>query len=85
MQNAVTAEVVEPYAEALISLAQEKNLTDEIGNNIRSLKDLFNQSAELKTFLSSPLVKAEDKKEVIKKIADGQINSFFAQFFITIS
>ena len=82
MQNAVTAEVVEPYAEALISLAQEKHLTDEIGNNIRSLKDLFNQSAELKTFLSSPLVKAEDKKEVIKKIADEQINPFLLNFLL---
>ena len=82
MQNAVTAEVVEPYAEALISLAQEKELTDAIGNDIRSLRDLFNESAELRSFLTSPLVKAEDKKEVIKKIAGEQINPFLLNFLL---
>jgi F-type H+-transporting ATPase subunit delta len=82
MQNAVMAEVVEPYAEALISLAQEKDLTDAIGNDIRSLRDLFNESAELRSFLASPLVKAEDKKEVIKKIAAEQINPFLLNFLL---
>jgi F-type H+-transporting ATPase subunit delta len=82
MQNAVTAEVVEPYAEALISLAQEKGLIDAIGDDIRSLRDLFNESAELRSFLTSPLVKAEDKKEVIKKIAGEQINPFLLNFLL---
>lgn len=82
MQNAVTAEVVEPYAEALISLAQEKGLIDAIGDDIRSLRDLFNESEELRSFLTSPLVKAEDKKEVIKKIAGEQINPFLLNFLL---
>ncbi len=82
MQNAVTAEVVEPYAEALMSLAKEKNLTDAIGNDIRSLRELFEQSPELRIFLASPLVGAEDNKEVIKKIASEQINPFLLNFLL---
>ena len=82
MQSAVTAEVVEPYAEALMSLAQEKNLTDEIGNNIRSMQTMFAESPELSTFLASPLIKAEDKKAVIKKIAGDDTNSFFINFLM---
>lgn len=42
----------------------------------------MNQSEELRSFLTSPLVKAEDKKEVIKKIADGQINPFLLNFLL---
>jgi F-type H+-transporting ATPase subunit delta len=82
MQSAVTAEVVEPYAEALMSLAQEKNLTDAIGDNIRSLRELFKESPELKDFLASPLVKAEDKKEVIRKIVGEQIDHFLLNFLL---
>ena len=82
MQNAVTAEIVEPYAEALMSLAKEKNITDAIGDNIRSLKALFEESEDLRTLLASPLVNAEDKKEVIKKIAGGQIDSFLLNFLL---
>ena len=82
MQNAVTAEIVEPYAEALMSLAKEKNITDEIGGNIRSLKTLFDESEDLGTFLASPLVSAEDKKEVIKKIASEQVNPFLLNFLL---
>ena len=82
MQNAVTAEIVEPYAEALMSLAKEKNITDAIGDNIRSLKATFDESDDFRTLLASPLVGAEDKKEVIKKIAGGQIDSFLLNFLL---
>ena len=82
MQNAVTAKVAEPYAEALMSLAKEKNITDEIGDDIRSLRTLFDESAELRIFLASPLVGAEDKKEVIKKIAGEQTNPYLLNFLL---
>ncbi len=82
MQSAITAEVAEPYAEALMSLAKSKNITDEIGNDIRAMKALFAESQELKTFLASPLVKAEDQKEVIKKIAGEGTNPFLLNFLL---
>jgi F-type H+-transporting ATPase subunit delta len=82
MQSAITAEIAEPYAEALMSLAKEKNITDAIGENIRSIQSLFEESAELKTFLASPLVKAEDKKAVIRKIAGEDTNPFLLNFLL---
>ena len=81
MQSTITAEVVEPYAEALMSLAKEKNITDAIGTDVRNLLTLMQESAELKTFLGSPLVKAEDKKAVIKQVA-GDINPFLLNFLL---
>lgn len=81
MQSAITAEVVEPYAEALMSLAKEKNITEAIGTDVRNLLTLMQDSAELRTFLSSPLVKAEDKKAVIKQVA-GDINPFLLNFLL---
>jgi F-type H+-transporting ATPase subunit delta len=81
MQSAITAEVVEPYAEALMSLAQQKNLTDAIGEDVRNLLTLISESVELHTFFASPLVAAEDKKAIIRQVA-GQINPFLLNFLL---
>lgn len=83
MQNsAITAEVVEPYAEALMSLAQAENITEEIGNNIRSLISLLSTSNELRTFLENPLLKPEEKKSVLQQIIGNQINHYLLNFLL---
>jgi len=82
MQSAITAEVVEPYAEALMSLAKEKSIADEVGEDVRSLASLLKESAELNLFFASPMVKAEEKKAVIKSIAGEQINPFLLNFLL---
>jgi F-type H+-transporting ATPase subunit delta len=82
MQSAITAEVVEPYAEALMSLAQQKNITDAIGEDVRSLLTLIQESPELKTFFASPLVAAEDKKAIIRQVVGEQINPFLLNFLL---
>lgn len=82
MQSAITAEVVEPYAEALMSLAKEKSIADEVGEDVRSLASLLKESAELNLFFASPMVKAEEKKAVIKSIAGEQINPFLLSFLL---
>jgi F-type H+-transporting ATPase subunit delta len=82
MQSAITAEVVEPYAEALMSLAQQKNIADVIGEDVRSLLTLIQESPELRTFFASPLVSAEDKKVIIRRVAGEQTNSFLLNFLL---
>jgi len=82
MQSAITAEVVEPYAEALMSLTKSQNITDEIAYSVRELKNLFEESQDLRSFVASPLVSAEDKKEVIKRIAEGQVHPFLLNFLL---
>ena len=39
--NIATAEIAAPYSQALLSLAQAKNLTDEFGEDARSLLGLL--------------------------------------------
>lgn len=82
MQSAITAEVVEPYAEALMSLAKDQKVADAVGEDVRSLANLLKESAELNSFFASPMVKAEEKKAVIKSIAGEQINPFLLNFLL---
>lgn len=83
MQNsAITAKVVDPYAEALMSLAQSQNITEEIGDNIRSILSLLSESNELKTFLENPLIKAEEKKTVLRQIVGEEVNGYLLNFLL---
>ncbi len=82
MQSAITAEVVEPYAEALMSLTKSHHITDEIAYSVRELKNLFQESEDLRNFMASPLVSAEDKKEVMKRIVEGKVHPFLLNFLL---
>lgn len=76
----LTAEVLEPYAQALMDLAQANNLTDRIGEDIASLLNLLKESPELQQFLSNPILKAEDKKAVLGRIGGDEFHNFTKNF-----
>ncbi len=80
--NAMSAEIVEPYAEALMSLAQSNNVTEEIGDNIRSLVSMLSESKDLKVFLENPLLNAEDKKGVLQRICGTDVNKSLFSFLL---
>ncbi|CAD5976351.1 ATP synthase subunit delta [Planktothrix tepida] len=80
--SAIAGEIVEPYASALMSLAQSRNLTEEFGNEIRSLLELLENSAELKNFLDNPVIKPQDKKAVLQRITGDQVNPLLRNFLM---
>ena len=60
--NVETAEIAQPYAQALMSVAQSKNLTEEFGNDARALLDLLQNSQQLRNFIDNPFIVPETKK-----------------------
>ncbi len=80
--SAIAGEIIEPYASALMSLAQSRNLTEEFGNEIRSLLELLENSAELKNFLDNPVIKPQDKKAVLQRITGDQVNPLLRNFLM---
>lgn len=80
--SAIAGEIIEPYASALMSLAQSRNLTEEFGNDVRSLLELLDNSAELKNFLDSPVVRPQDKKAVLQRISGDQVNPLLRNFLM---
>jgi F-type H+-transporting ATPase subunit delta len=77
--SSLTAEVLEPYAQALMELAQANNLTDQIGEDIAGILNLLKESPELQQFLGNPIVKAEDKKAVLGQISND-LHPFMKNF-----
>ncbi len=76
----ISGQVVEPYAEALMSVAQSNDLVDRIGEDAAALLNLLKESPELEQFLGNPIVKAEDKKAVLQSISGDQLHPFTLNF-----
>ena len=76
----VNTQVLQPYASALMSLAKSNNLSEQFGNDIRSLLSLLESSEDLRQFLGNPLIKPDAKKAVIKQIAGEEMNPLMRSF-----
>lgn len=72
----VSGEIIEPYAEAIMAVAQEHNLTEEFGNTMRELENLCEESPEMREFLESPVIKPEDQKAVLQQICGDDTNQY---------
>jgi F-type H+-transporting ATPase subunit delta len=77
-----TAEILEPYAQALMSLAQSQDQVDRIGEDVSYLLGLLNGSEEFKSLLVSPLVKPDSKKAVLRQIANDQVHPYMSNFLM---
>jgi F-type H+-transporting ATPase subunit delta len=82
MSSFVSAEVVEPYAEALMSVAQSHDLKDRFGEEVNSLLRLLKDSEELRQFLASPIVDTEAKKAVLQQILGDQVHPYLRNFLM---
>lgn len=79
--NVEIAEIAQPYAQALMSVAQSKNLTEEFGNDARSLIDLLQNSQQLRNLVDNPFISPETKKAVISQIGEGG-NPYLRNFLL---
>ena len=80
----LTAEVLEPYAQALMSVAQSHNLLDRIAEDVNSILSLLKDSEELRQFIANPLVKIDAKKSVLQQILGDQIHSYTRNFVMVL-
>jgi len=75
-------EVSEPYAQALMSVAQSNNITEQIGEDARSLLGLLDESEDFRLLVSSPLIEADKKKAVIRQVVQSQVQPYMLNFLL---
>lgn len=80
IDSMVVSEIAEPYARALMSLAQEHQLTDKFGEDASFLLELLNTSDDLEPFLANPLVPVEAKKGVIQNLVGDNVHPYIQNF-----
>ncbi|WP_138504224.1 ATP synthase F1 subunit delta [Nostoc sp. PA-18-2419] len=79
-----TIEVAQPYAQALLSIAQSKNLTEEFGEDARALVSLLSTNEELENFLGNPFIQPENKKSLIRRIVGESANPYLRNFLLVL-
>ncbi|MDJ0600857.1 MAG: ATP synthase F1 subunit delta [Crocosphaera sp.] len=77
-----SSEIAEPYAQALMSLAESHDITRSIGEDCRSILDILKESAQLREFISSPVIKDEDKRAVLNRILGDDIHQYLRNFIM---
>ncbi|PZU95684.1 MAG: F0F1 ATP synthase subunit delta [Pseudanabaena sp.] len=80
--NSVSQAVVSPYAEALMSLAQEQDNLDAIAKDVRMIGDILTDSVDLSQLFANPLVGANVKKGVIESVFGSQVNAVTKSFLL---
>lgn len=80
--SAALAQVIEPYAEALMALASSQTMTEPIGNEAIGVQDVLGSSPELSAFLANPVYAKDQKKAVIRQLFDGKIHHYFLSFLL---
>ncbi|NJN19916.1 MAG: F0F1 ATP synthase subunit delta [Leptolyngbya sp. RL_3_1] len=71
ISSTIASEIAEPYAQALMALAQEQSLTDRFGQDASALMELMAASSDLQPFLANPLMGAAPKKGVLQQLGAG--------------
>ncbi len=66
--EAINRKVAEPYAEALMALAEEQNVVDAIAANVAVIASTTAQAGELAQLLASPIMPARIKKQVLQRV-----------------
>ncbi|WP_299493079.1 ATP synthase F1 subunit delta [Acaryochloris sp. IP29b_bin.137] len=81
-QSTVSSTIVEPYAEALMSVAQSNSLTNQIGEDVNFVLGLLKTSSDLTDFLVNPLTPADAQKAVLRQLAESRVQKQFFNFLL---
>ena len=72
--------IADRYAQALFEVGEETQATSELYKELSELVDILNENKDLYSFLKSPLISSEDKKNVIQNIFKDQLSKNMNNF-----
>jgi len=65
--------IATPYAEALLQVAEARQETDAVADQVRGLLSVWNDSAELRSAMGSPVLEPEAKKAALAALFNEQL------------
>lgn len=75
-----TSQAAQRYARALFDLASEQNVLSAVADDLASLRDLLEQSAELTRFVHDPIADSAGREAIIGRLFEGRIAPLTFQF-----
>ena len=82
---ALSVRIAKRYAKAVVGLAQEKNVLDNVKTDMESFISIAKSSRDFDLMLNSPIVSQEKKSAVLDKIFAGQVSDISLNLFKLLS
>ena len=73
------------YARALLEAAEERDLLDQVREDMGRLSDLIEGSADLRAFLVDPLIHPKVKREAFERIGRGKLCTLVLNFLLLLT
>jgi len=70
------------YAKSLFELAQEKNLLNEVREDMKAVRTACEESKERRNFLSSPLIPIMKKRAILEQLFKGNLKEEISYMII---
>lgn len=83
-KNPLAAKIAAPYARALYDFSVDQNLMHQITADFQNLEVFLNKTPDLTQYLNNPLISPEQKREVLEKTLQSQINKETFKFLIVL-
>ena len=73
--NPLTSKIAAPYARALFDFSVEKNIMHQITADFQNLEVFLAQTPDLTNYLNNPLIRQDQKLELLDKALKSQLNN----------
>ena len=70
----LSAEVANRYAAGLFQLAKEKNIVDQIAEEIKAIGQVCRTDRAFLNFLAAPQIREQEKEEVLHSVFKGRVS-----------
>jgi len=82
--NTLGLKIAAPYARALYEFSVEKNIMHKITADFQNLDIFLTKTEELTNYLNNPLVRSEDKRDILTKLLKSQVNEETFKFLLVL-
>ncbi len=77
----IETKVAKRYAKSLIDLSRETGVIDAAGADMKLFVAVCEQNRDLSLLLANPIIHADKKLNILKKVFDGKMNTLSISFF----
>jgi F-type H+-transporting ATPase subunit delta len=77
----IETKVGKRYAKSLLSLSQERNVSEAVANDMKFLLTICQTNRDFTLLLSSPIIHSDKKLAILTKTFSGRVHSLTLEFF----
>ena len=82
--NPLASKIATPYARALFDFSVDKNIMHQVTADFQNLEIFLDETAELMDYLNNPIVNKTEKREILTKTLQSQVNTETFKFLMVL-